>query len=137
VVRCLAEINEVLTLIRRENPYAELYADLVKRTGAMLDAYPWLAHAEGFELDAALRQVREVADKAVDEFDKVRRLQREAVHRVQDLGAAAMNGSMPFAAPVSPPSAITSPTSPPSASSAANSSPSKKSATSTSPKSRD
>ena len=85
VVRCLAEINEVLTLIRREDPYADLYADLVKRTGAMLDAYPWLAHAEGFELDAVLRQVREVADKAVDEFDKVRRLQREAVHRVQDL----------------------------------------------------
>ncbi|MFN7138609.1 MAG: DNA repair ATPase, partial [Limisphaerales bacterium] len=42
VVRCLAECNEVLTLIRKENPYAELYADLVKRCTAVLDAYPWL-----------------------------------------------------------------------------------------------
>jgi hypothetical protein len=87
VVRCLAECNEVLTLARKENPYAELYADLVKRTGAMLDAYSWLASEDGFGLDAALRAVGETADKAVDEFDKVRRLQREAVQRVKDLKA--------------------------------------------------
>jgi hypothetical protein len=85
VVRCLAECNEVLTLIRKENPYSELYTDLVKRCGAILDAYPWLSSEEGFQLDDALRQVREAADKAVDEFDKVRRLQREAVQRVDDV----------------------------------------------------
>jgi hypothetical protein len=82
VVRCLAECNEVLTLIRRENPYAELYSDIVKRSGAILDAYPWLSSDDGFALDEAVRQVRQAADQAVDEFDKVRRLQREAVHRV-------------------------------------------------------
>ncbi|MCL4176898.1 MAG: DNA repair ATPase [Verrucomicrobia bacterium] len=84
VVRCLAESNEVLTLIRREHPYAELYADVVKRTGAILDAYPWLSSEDGFGLDEALRQVRQTADQAVDEFDKVRRLQREAVQRVAE-----------------------------------------------------
>ena len=87
VVRCLAEGNEVLTLVRREEPYAELYADLVKRCGAMLDAYPWLAYEEGFGLGAALREVRAAADRAVDEFDKVRRLQREAGKRVRDVRA--------------------------------------------------
>ncbi|MCW5551044.1 MAG: DNA repair ATPase [Verrucomicrobiae bacterium] len=85
VVRGLAECNEVLTLVRKENPYAELYTDLVKRCGAILDSYPWLASADGFGVDAALRAVREAADKAVDEFDKVRRLQREAVERVTDV----------------------------------------------------
>jgi len=85
VVRCLAECNEVLTLVRKENPYAELYTDLVKRCGAILDAYPWLSSADGFGVDEALRHVREAADKAVDEFDKVRRLQREAVERVKDV----------------------------------------------------
>ena len=85
VVRCLAECNEVMTLVRKENPYAELYTDLVKRCGAILDSYPWLSSADGFGVDGALRQVREAADKAVDEFDKVRRLQREAVERVKDV----------------------------------------------------
>jgi hypothetical protein len=87
VVRALAEANEVLTLLGKENPYAELYADLVKRSGAILDTYPWLSSPDGLQIDAALRQLREVADKAVDEFDKVRRLQREAVQRVDDLKA--------------------------------------------------
>lgn len=87
VVRCLAECNEVLTLARKENPYAELYSDLVKRCDAMLDTYPWLTNAECFGLDAALREVRAAADQAVAEFDKVRRLQREAVQRVKDVKA--------------------------------------------------
>lgn len=85
VVRCLAECNEVMTLVRKENPYAELYTDLFKRCGAILDSYPWLSSADGFQVDGALRQVRDAADKAVDEFDKVRRLQREAVERVKDV----------------------------------------------------
>jgi len=83
VVRCLAECNEVLTLVGKDQPYAELYTDLVARCGAILDAYPWLSHAESFGLNEALAQVREAADKAVDEFDKVRRLQAEAVQRVR------------------------------------------------------
>src|SRR5688572_28255540 len=85
VVRCLAECNEVMTLVRKENPYAQIYTDLVKRCGTILDSYPWLSSADGFGVDAALRAVREAADKAVDEFDKVRRLQREAVERVKDV----------------------------------------------------
>ncbi len=85
VVRCLAELNEVLTLAGKDTPYAELYTDLVKRSETILDAYPWLASEDGFKLDDALRQVRDVADKAVDEFDKVRRLQQEAVRRVADV----------------------------------------------------
>ena len=85
VVRALAECNEVLTLVRKENPYAELYVDLVKRSGAILDSYPWLGSPDGLQVNEALRGVREVADKAVDEFDKVRRLQREAVQRVNDV----------------------------------------------------
>ena len=85
VVRCLAECNEILTLISRENPYAELYTDLVKRCEALLDSYPWLSSSEGADVSESLRQVRDVADKAVEEFDKVRRLQREAVQRLNEM----------------------------------------------------
>ena len=84
VVRCLAECNEVLTLVRREEPYAELYTDLVRRCGAILDAYPWLSHEEGCTIDVALRALGEAANRAVDEFDRVIRLKREAVDKVAD-----------------------------------------------------
>lgn len=85
VVRCLAECNEVLTLADKDTPYAELYSDLVRRCTAMLDAYPWLTGDDGFQIHEALRQLLETADKAVDEFAKVRRLQHEAVLRLADL----------------------------------------------------
>jgi hypothetical protein len=84
VVRCLAECNEVLTLIRRENPYAELYADVVKRSGAILDSYPWLAERGRLRSGRSPAPGAPGGGQAVDEFDKVRRLQREAVQRVKD-----------------------------------------------------
>jgi hypothetical protein len=85
VVRCLAECNEVLTLAGRESPYAGLYSDLVRRCGAILDAHPWLASPDGFQIHEALQQLRAIADTAVDEFARVRRLQHEAVLKVTDL----------------------------------------------------
>jgi hypothetical protein len=87
VVRSLAECNEVLTLAMQKSPYPELYSDLVKRCGAILDSYPWLASEEGFGVSESLVQIREVADKAVDEFDKVRALQREAVRQLKEVRA--------------------------------------------------
>jgi hypothetical protein len=85
VVRCLAEVHEISSLVHRRQPYAELYADVVKRCAVVLDAYPWLGHADAFGLDEALRHVRDAANQAVDEFDKVQRLQREAVQQVRQL----------------------------------------------------
>lgn len=85
IVRCLAEINEILTLARRNQPYTELYADLVKRCGSLQDAYPWLNNAEALGVAEALRGVREAANQAVDEFDKVLRLQREAAAQVTEI----------------------------------------------------
>lgn len=91
VVRCLAECNEVLTLAGKDNPYADLYIDLVARCTSILDAYPWLSNAEAFGIDSALRDLGEASNHAVDEFDKVLRLQREAVARVENIRSRAVN----------------------------------------------
>ncbi len=87
IVRCLAECNEVLTLVSKDTIYQELYTDVVNRCGGILDGYPWLSHAECGGLDASLRDLREVSNRAVDEFDKVRRLQQEAGRKVADIRA--------------------------------------------------
>lgn len=83
VVRALADGTEILTLLRKPDPYAELYTDLVKRCEVVRDSYPWLATADGFGVDKALRSVQDAADKAVEEFDKVRRLRSEAARQVK------------------------------------------------------
>jgi len=85
VVRCLAECNEILTLAGKDHPYAELYTDLVTRCTGILDGYPWLSSEEGFKVDEGLRDLREASSRAVDEFDKVLRLQRDAVGKVQEI----------------------------------------------------
>ncbi len=87
VVRCLAECHEILALILRDEPYSELYVDLVRRCAAVLDSHLWLADAEAAGVDGVLRRIREAADLAVEEFDKVRRLQREAVRQVEEIRA--------------------------------------------------
>lgn len=85
VVRCLAACNEVIALARKKEPYAELYTDLVKACGSILDSYPWLAGEDGFGLAGALGEVREAADKAVDEFDRVRSLRHEATRKIAEI----------------------------------------------------
>ncbi len=44
LVRCMAECQEVLQLIDKDESYADLYVDLVKRSTDILDAYfGWIA----------------------------------------------------------------------------------------------
>lgn len=84
VVRCLAECNEVLTLVQRDEPYNDLYTDLLRRANSILDTYPWLSHEEGCGIDAALRSLAEAADRAIDEYDRVVRMRREGHERVAE-----------------------------------------------------
>lgn len=79
-VRCLAEIHEILSLSGREDPYAELYADLVRRCGDLTNAFPWLRQlpaGRGAGIPESLEALRLSADRAVDEFDNVLRIRKE------------------------------------------------------------
>jgi hypothetical protein len=84
VVRALAETHEILSLARRDPPYDELFVDLVRRCETLLDAHPWLTHAEAGNLAEPVHEIREVARRAVDEFARVRQLRREAAQQVAD-----------------------------------------------------
>ncbi|MEM7039077.1 MAG: DNA repair ATPase, partial [Bacteroidota bacterium] len=87
IVRAMAESYEVLTLLNKDDTYANLYVDLVKLTGDILDTYYWLDHAEAFEVDGPLKEIRRSAEGAIEEFEKVVRIRRhtkEEMTRVQD-----------------------------------------------------
>ncbi|HMQ49541.1 MAG TPA: DNA repair ATPase [Saprospiraceae bacterium] len=78
IVRAMAECQEIITLANKEDNYANLYDDLVRRCTDAIDGYYWIAQAEAFRLDEPLRQLRETANAAIDEFAKKRRIERES-----------------------------------------------------------
>ena len=76
IVRAMAECHEVLTLLNKDDSYANLYVDLVKLTGDILDTYFWLDKKEAFEVHVPIRDIRASAQAAVDEFEKVVRVRK-------------------------------------------------------------
>ena len=77
LVRCMAECQEVLQLIDKDESYADLYLDLVKRSTDILDAYFWLDREETHKLSEPLTSIRDAAAAAVDEYEKVVRVRLE------------------------------------------------------------
>jgi len=74
LVRGMAECREVLVLLGKEDSYAGLYLDLVKKTSDILDSYFWIAKEEMHDLAGPVRELQRAATSAIDEFDKVQRL---------------------------------------------------------------
>lgn len=77
LVRGMAECQELLQLIDKDDSYAELYLDMVKRSTDILDSYFWLDREDAMQLSEPLTDIRNAATAAVDEFDKVIRVRRE------------------------------------------------------------
>ncbi len=77
LVKGMAECQELLQLIDKDDSYAELYLDLVKRSSDILDSYFWISRDETQKLSEPLEKIRDAATAAVEEFDKVVRIRRE------------------------------------------------------------
>ncbi|NQZ76536.1 MAG: DNA repair ATPase, partial [Ekhidna sp.] len=80
IVRAMAESQEVINLITRNEVYADLYIDIIKKTTDILDSYYWLNANESYDLQQPLTDIRSNAESAVDEFEKVRKI-RESSER--------------------------------------------------------
>jgi hypothetical protein len=100
LVACMAECHTVLNLLGKDDTYANLYLDLVKRTGDIVDSYFWVNRAEAFDLKAPLIEIQNAAKSALAEFDKVLRLRRSTASEVQRVTARAaqITKAIPYAA---------------------------------------
>eukprot|EP00913_Durusdinium_trenchii_P035281 g33011.t1 len=76
IVRAMAECHEVLGLIGKEDSYANLYVDIAKETGDLLDSYFWINDEKTHQLGAPLKSIKDAAAAAVEEFDKVVRVRQ-------------------------------------------------------------
>jgi hypothetical protein len=88
LVRGMAECQELLQLIDKDDSYDGLYLDLVKRSTDILDSYFWIDREETHRLAEPLRRIQETANTAVEEFDKVVRVRRETERATQESQAA-------------------------------------------------
>ena len=88
LVRGMAEVRELLTLLNKDDSFAGLYLDLVKRSGDLLDSYFWLDREECGGLAGALRGVKQAAESAIGEFEKVQALRTTAAQRTAATRAA-------------------------------------------------
>jgi len=85
LVRAMAECHEVLNLLSKDDTYANLYLDLVKKTGTVIDSYFWIGEEEAQNLKSALVAIRQAAGSALEEFDKVIRIRRSTAAQVRQV----------------------------------------------------
>lgn len=85
IVKAMAECQEILKLIGKDDSYANLYDDLVKRSTDILDAYYWISQDATFRLDEPLQNIRETANAAIEEYEKKVRVERNTRERVEQV----------------------------------------------------
>lgn len=78
IVKAMAECQEIITLLNKEDSYDGLYDDISKQSGDVLDSYYWIKEPETKNLDAPLFELQSTANSAIDEFEKVVQLKKAA-----------------------------------------------------------
>ncbi|MFP4106207.1 MAG: DNA repair ATPase [Phycisphaerae bacterium] len=87
IVRCMAECTEVLNLLRKEDTYGNLYLDIVRKSTDVLDSYFWIGNEEACNLREPLEEIRNAANSAVEEFEKVVRVRRATTKQIREVAA--------------------------------------------------
>ncbi|MEL6107543.1 MAG: DNA repair ATPase, partial [Planctomycetota bacterium] len=88
IVQGMAECSEILQLIDKDDSYDGLYVDLGKKSGDVLDSYFWIDKEETHQLSEPIQKIRDTANAAVEEFDKVVRVRRDTETRTREVRSA-------------------------------------------------
>ncbi|MCB0632657.1 MAG: DNA repair ATPase [Saprospiraceae bacterium] len=86
IVQAMAECREILKLTTKNDTYGELYTDLAGRCTNVLDGFYWINEAATFQMGPVIRELRDVARAAIEEYEKkvsIERNTREAIGGVR------------------------------------------------------
>ncbi|HDZ06029.1 hypothetical protein LCGC14_0130040 [marine sediment metagenome] len=78
IVKAMAEVNSLITLLNKNDNYAGLYSDIAKFSKDILDAYYWLPEPETHQLNEPIQEINKASNAAIDEFEKVVQLRKNA-----------------------------------------------------------
>ncbi|WKV12019.1 DNA repair ATPase [Marivirga harenae] len=84
IVNAMAEIQELVVLLNKEDSYNGLYEDIEKRSQGILDGYFWLKGDSPEGLNQPLKKVKEIAISAIDEFEKVKEIRKKTNDTLSD-----------------------------------------------------
>ena len=79
IVKAMAECQEIITLLNKEDSYEGLYSDISKQSGDILDSYYWINEPDTKQLNTPLIELQSTANSAIDEFEKVVQLKKAAI----------------------------------------------------------
>ncbi|MBL4888835.1 MAG: DNA repair ATPase [Candidatus Lindowbacteria bacterium] len=85
IVGCMSECHEVLNLIKKEDSYENLYLDIVRKTTTVIDTYFWLGDEHAHNLKSPLEEIKQAANSAIEEFEKVNRIKKDSRAELQRL----------------------------------------------------
>ncbi len=88
IVRVMAESQELITLLNKKDSYSGLYDDIVKLSTAILDSYYFLNDDEVQNLDLPLKEIRNIAHSAINEYEKVIEQKKSTAEAVEKIKAA-------------------------------------------------
>ena len=88
IVKAMAEVNGLINLLNKEDNYDGLYNDVAKRSKDLLDAYYWLNEKETQQLNEPLQEINKTANAAIDEFQKVLQLKKNAQQNTVEIEKA-------------------------------------------------
>lgn len=89
IVKAMAECYEILTLSTKEDSYANLYDDLVRKCTDVLDSYYWIDKEAAFQVNKPLLEIRNTAVSAIDEFEKKLRIEQNTRSEISGISTRA------------------------------------------------
>ncbi len=84
IVRAMAECQELLSLLGKDETYNDLYYDLNQKAGDILDSYYWIKDPKAYGLSDPLGEIRKAANAAIDEFEKVQAIRKSTKQTISN-----------------------------------------------------
>lgn len=85
IVKAMAEVNGLVNLLNKEDNYGGLYLDISKFSKDILDSYYWLPEPDAQQLNEPISEINKAANAAIDEFEKVVQLKKNAKQQTQGI----------------------------------------------------
>ncbi len=83
IVQAMAEAQEIIQLIGKEDSYEGLYEDILRKARSLQDSYFWIKDSHLKDLGTPLSQIEQIANTAIDEFVKVQAQRKHAVELLE------------------------------------------------------